>query len=382
MTDLENGGAASAGAESTTAPAPSLDDILSTSLSDAYDKATGEGGGGSGGETRSAGRDERGRFTSTRQAAETATTETGATAATATTTETTDQGQTKAAEPTHTDASTIQPPQSWSADAKTKFATLPPDIQAEIAKREGDVKKGFDQKAAESKPHIDFANTVRERLSPILGDLKRHGVDEVGGISYLVQMHQLATRDPEGYIRTAAKTLGVDLGKLTGTAQQGQTTDGTTTAEYVDPQIANLHKTVQTLEQKLSAREQAEADQQTKNANSQIEAFKADPAHPHFDAVRQDMAILIQTGRATDLKDAYDKAVWMNPDLRAQTLETQRKADEEKRRKEAAEEAERARKAAGTRLSSKGASASVRTGGPRSMEDTMSEAYDRATGKA
>jgi hypothetical protein len=53
------------------------------------------------------------------------------------------------------------------------------------------------------------------------------------------------------------------------------------------------------------------------NVQSEIEAFRADPAHPHFDAVHQVMGQLLETGAAPDLESAYQAAVTLNPALRS-----------------------------------------------------------------
>jgi hypothetical protein len=47
-----------------------------------------------------------------------------------------------------------------------------------------------------------------------------------------------------------------------------------------------------------------------------IEQFKADPGNKYFDHVRLDMARLVQSGRARDLKSAYRMAIAMHPQLR------------------------------------------------------------------
>ena len=51
--------------------------------------------------------------------------------------------------------------------------------------------------------------------------------------------------------------------------------------------------------------------------NNEINIFAADPAHPYFDDVANDITALLRGGGAKDLADAYDKAVWANPVTRA-----------------------------------------------------------------
>lgn len=50
----------------------------------------------------------------------------------------------------------------------------------------------------------------------------------------------------------------------------------------------------------------------------EITAFAADPAHPYFDEVTGDIAVLISAGHS--LADAYEKAVWANPTTRQKEI--------------------------------------------------------------
>jgi hypothetical protein len=62
----------------------------------------------------------------------------------------------------------IRPPASWSAQAKADFATLAPHIQQEVLKRETDVTKGFEERAAKLKqyePLDAIIDPIRGRLA-------------------------------------------------------------------------------------------------------------------------------------------------------------------------------------------------------------------------
>lgn len=50
----------------------------------------------------------------------------------------------------------------------------------------------------------------------------------------------------------------------------------------------------------------------------EVEAFAADPAHPFFDELSDDIAAILKTGAS--LAEAYEKAVWANPVTRAKEI--------------------------------------------------------------
>ncbi|MGR2433573.1 hypothetical protein FDG14_24970, partial [Salmonella enterica] len=82
--------------------------------------------------------------------------------------------------------------------------------------------------------------------------------------------------------------------------------------------------------QQLQRFQQSVYEQQNQTVMSEIEQFKSNPANVHFEAVKDDMAILLQSNRAESLQDAYDKAVWMRPDIRKSLVEQQRTEAEQK----------------------------------------------------
>ncbi len=112
---------------------------------------------------------------------------------------------------------------------------------------------------------------------------------------------------------------------------------------------------------------------------SHIDAFQSEkgengePAHPHFERLRPQIANLLRGG-APDLKTAYEQAMWSDPELRKEMIQRESGEDIEAR-KVAAEKAKRA--ANQPRTSGGQFKAS---GKPRSMDDTMSDVYDRLAG--
>jgi hypothetical protein len=104
--------------------------------------------------------------------------------------------------------------------------------------------------------------------------------------------------------------------------------------------------------------------QEDGNVVSDIEAFRSDPAHPHFEQVSGHMAALIESGAAPDLESAYQMAVLAQPALRstpqaAPALETQR-----------SEHAAAARRAAVSVQGSPGAAGNPR---PATLRDELRE---------
>ncbi len=255
-------------------------------------------------------------------------------------------------------ASTPQPPKTWRPEAAAKFATLPPEVQQEILKREEDIFKGLESYKADA----SIGKAFKEVVQPYMHIFQSQGIDPMQQVSGLMRAHvALATGTPEQkqqFFQYLAKEYGVDLGAE---------------APYIDPQVASLQKQLSDLQSRLNGREQREANEVRSKLQAEIDAFASDPAHPYFDEVANDIAGLLRSGAAKDLKDAYDKAIWANPITRAKEQARLTAEAEAKAKAEAAERAKQARKATGANVksSAKAASGTAPLG---SIDDTLNAA--------
>lgn len=255
-------------------------------------------------------------------------------------------------------ASTLQPPKTWRPEAAAKFATLPPEVQQEVLKREEDIFKGLESYKADASIGKAFKGVVQ----PYLQVFQSQGIDPMQQVSGLMRAHvALATGTPEQkqqFFQHLAKEYGVDLD---------------TEAPYVDPQVAGLQKQLSDLQSRLNGREQHEANEARSKLQAEIDSFASDPAHQYFDEVANDMAGLLRSGAAKDLKDAYDKAIWANPITRTKEQARLTADAETKAKAEAAEKAKQARKATGANVksSAKAASGTAPLG---SIDDTLKAA--------
>lgn len=194
----------------------------------------------------------------------------------------------------------IRVPPGWSPAAKAKFASLDPDIQSEILKREKDFSVGLQDRTNALKRY----EPLEQVIAPHRQKWAVAGVDEATAVKQLLAASDWLERDPTTAIAYLAKQYGVNA-LPTGTAQPqaqpesiGQT-----------PQLTALQQELQDLKQQIASQSEA-------GLVSQIEAFKNDPKNLYFENVREDMAALINAGKAKTLEEAYDMSCWMRPDIR------------------------------------------------------------------
>lgn len=203
-------------------------------------------------------------------------------------------------------------------------------VKAEAERRESDFHKGV----SEFKTHSERAKAYDAAVAPYQQHLQRMGVDAPTAISALMRADQtLRTADPQTkvqYFARLAKEYGIDLNQVQN-------------PEPVDPQTQFLMQELNELRQSQQMWQNQVQQQEQARVQTELQAFQT-ADKPHFDAVRNDMADLLESGKAKSLQDAYEMAVWMRPDVR-QSLIDQQLADAQRKALEQAQ-AQRAKTAA------------------------------------
>jgi len=289
----------------------------------------------------------------------------GATTATATT-ETTDQPENGVTEPAKPG---IEPPHSWSADARAKWDAVPPELKPYLAQRDTDATRKISDQGQQLKA-LEGVSAVVERGRPQL--LAAYGSVEKG-VSDLLELHRVATSNPAGFLVDFARSAGIDLAQLAHTVASMHAP--------VDPQFAALRSEVDGLKHAREQERRAADHRELSGITSTVEAFAAKPANKHFEAVQEKVASLLNARTATTLEDAYEQACWLVPEVRTAMLAERAVADRAATDAKAREAADRARRMGGPaigRAMARGAAVS----NAGNVRETMRQAYDRMNGAA
>ena len=253
----------------------------------------------------------------------------------------------------------IRAPASWSPAAKATFDKLPPEVQQAVAKREQEIDHGLRRKSEEVKRY----EPLEQLIAPRRAVWAAQGMDEASAIKTLLAAQDLLERDPKQGLEFLARSYGVNLN----TAQpQGQ--------PYQAQPARDSHPEIAALKQQLQVLQSQVQTAQTAPIVSQIDAFQNDPANLYFENVRDDMAVLLHNGKASDLKEAYEMACWMRPDIRPFLQTTQAPAAPVQ------DKAAQARRAAVSVTGSPGQTRVPKSNG--SIEDDIRAAFEEVAGSA
>lgn len=253
----------------------------------------------------------------------------------------------------------IDAPKTWRKEAAELWQGLPQRVQAEIAKREEDAFRGIEQYKNDAQSGKQF----KEMVAPYMATIQSIGVAPEAAVQTLLAAdHKLrygSEQEKTNYLAYLAKSYGINPANIASTES----------SEPVDRNYANLQQQVQQLSGWIQQKNYLEQQNESMALQSQISTFSADPQHKYFDQVKGQMAALLQAGQASDLKEAYDQAVWANSNTR-ETLIAERQAAA---REEATKKVQEAKAAASVNVKRRPSyPTKVPTG---TMQDTVRHLY-------
>jgi hypothetical protein len=220
--------------------------------------------------------------------------------------------------------------------------------------RESEYKKGVSTYKAEA----DRAKSYENAIAPFADNLAKRGIQPAQYIENLVRAEQILSNAPYQQKVQVFQKLAADYGiQLNG----GQVTQ-------LDPYTQQLMNQLNMVNQEVSSIKGRFAQEENQRLMNEIERVRSDvEKFPHFDVVREEMAQLLELGKAQDLETAYKKAVRMNDEV--WSLEQERLL---KDAKQAAVKAQQVAKAKAAAVSPKSTTPSGRVIEPGDKKDRRS----------
>lgn len=272
------------------------------------------------------------------------------------------------AAPAAVEATGHKAPDTWTAASKEKFATLPPDIQAEVVKREADYARGIGEYKGRAGVGDRFAQMMTPYM-PMIQNLKADPWTLVPAVlnAYGVMVSGKPEEKAEMF-RILAQDAGIDLTKL-----------GEPGAAAATSREAALLQRVNELEGQVTGVTRSIQGSQMANLEKSVVAFaeakdaSGELLRPYFDQVAGRVAKLLDSGAAADLADAYSIAVWTDPVLQAKELSRHAASERTKEAREAAEKVEKAQRATAARVKSSETAGGHSSAPPGSVDQTLVE---------
>ena len=171
--------------------------------------------------------------------------------------------------------------------------------------RESEYKKGVSTYKAEA----DRAKSYEEAIAPFAQEFQQQGITPAAWINNLGRAHMILTKAPYEQKVQMFQRLAQDYGiQFNG--------ESVVQPQQVDAYTQQLMNQLNQVNQEVSSIKGRFAQEENQRLMSEIERVRSDvEKFPHFDVVREEMAQLLELGKAQDLETAYAKAVRMNDDV-------------------------------------------------------------------
>jgi len=222
--------------------------------------------------------------------------------------------------------------------------------------RESEYKKGVSTYKAEA----DRAKGYEEAIAPFVPELQAQNISPAAWINNLGRAHMVLSKAPYEQKVQMFQRLAQDYGiQLNGEGVAPIQQDAYT--QQLMNQLNQVNQEVSSIKSRFQHEENQRLTNEIERVRSDAEKF------PHFDVVREEMAQLLELGKAQDLETAYKKAVRMNDDVWA--LEQDRLLKEAK---QSALKAQQVAKAKAAAVSPKSTTPSGKVSNPEDKKDRRS----------
>jgi hypothetical protein len=253
-----------------------------------------------------------------------------------------------------TEAPKVEPPRSWPKELAEKWANVPPDVQAQIAKREAEAHQTISRLGQVAKAAEPVAKLLNERSSY----LQSVGIPPAEFMSRVFDISErMDSGDAIGALRELAAAYKIDVSQLAPNPLD-------------PPELDTLRRENAEMRRVLSSRqhhERATAEQAAAQRDAELTRVVSDVRNgkEHWSEVETELLASIGALKSANpslspkelLEQAYDRAVWANPTTRAK-LEAQRAEKAERERIDAAKKAgEAAKRAASINVNGRSAPA-------------------------
>lgn len=225
-------------------------------------------------------------------------------------------------------------PASWKKEKHPLWAGMTPEQREYAWQREEQMRSGVEPLL----PKAQLADAISKVAEPYQNTLRGLGIELPQAVESLMRAdHMLRTLPPDqkmAYVGQLLRSYGISLN-----GQQGQQLQ-----PAYDPALQALQNELLGVKGQFTSFMQQQEAQQERAVLTEIQSFAQ--SADHFEEAKPAMIQLLQGGMADNLKDAYEKAIRLDPALFDQTQKAQQASSVSEQRAAADAAAKRAKNAA------------------------------------
>lgn len=285
------------------------------------------------------------------------------------------------AEPEIKEETKIEPPISWEKEAKEEFKSLPVKVQQYVLRREQERDRAFQKKTEEVAQIKKSYQGLNQILTPEISSWRNLGLSPEEAIGRLIRAQKFLDSNPIEGIRKIAKSYNIDIDKLPEYAKSNN----------INPELQAVTSKVQQIEHMIQAERNQQAQAEKAALLREIELFEKEVdnegnlVRPHYEQLQADMTPIVAALReahptasvAAILHEAYNRALWANPETREAVLREQAAKEQAKRIEETKKKAVQAKKAGSSITGAPSGISKAKPSG--SIRDSLERAWENLT---
>lgn len=278
-------------------------------------------------------------------------------------------------------------PKSWKKDMGEDFKALPENVKKYIMERESQVEAGFTKIDDERRVHREYKDILKPYNDLLVKAGDPNGLQTVGTLLEPARILNTGSPDDKvGLLVSLAQQHGVlpamhnAMLKVQNNSQNTGQNVGELPKALVQ-QIDHLSQKVNGLTNHQEQKRILEQQQEHASLENEVSNFMSDEKQfPYAEQVLPQMAEILDKGMADSLSDAYQKAIYLNEDIRNDIIKTE--ADKaakqsENKKKEAAQKARKMSVSASSSGYSQGVTPAIKT--EADLDKHLSALWDGAS---
>lgn len=226
-----------------------------------------------------------------------------------------------------------RPPTSWKRDYHEVWQTADDKLKEYAWQREEEMRKGVEPLLSKAQ----FADRMQKVIGPYEQTIRGLGIEPDAAVEALMRADYTLRNAPadqkRAYLGQLAAQYGINLGEVDPYSQGGP----------IDPAVYQLQNELNNIRGEVVGWKQQQEQAQNQALVAEIDAFAK--TADHFEEVRPTMISLLQSGVVSTLDEAYEKAIRLDDTVYAE-IQKGRQAQDDAARREAANKAAKAAKAA------------------------------------
>ena len=226
-----------------------------------------------------------------------------------------------------------RPPTSWKRDYHEVWQTADDKLKEYAWQREEEMRKGVEPLLSKAQ----FADRMQKVIEPYEQTIRGLGIEPDAAVEALMRADYTLRNAPadqkRAYLGQLAAQYGINLGEVDPYSQGGP----------IDPTVYQLQNELNNIRGEVVGWKRQQEQAQNQALVAEIDAFAK--TADHFEEVRPTMISLLQSGVVSTLEEAYEKAIRLDDTVYAE-IQKGRQAQDDAARREAANKAAKAAKAA------------------------------------